>query len=85
MKPHVRYEYTTTASIFCPECHKIMEPCSKREMFPTLVCRDCMLTMKPSIDQLRKVRVVFTMGAAEIKAISAEGKGSNTVKGADNA
>ena len=78
--PDARWESETTASIFCPKCNKIMVPFRRMAIDHTLICKDCNLTIKPKISDLRKVRVVFTMGAEEIKAIDVAGKERNTVK-----
>ena len=77
----ITYQNTTTFSMFCPQCHKIMEPADRMSLaLPDLICRDCDIRMKPKFFEMKKVRARCEVRTVEIKAIDMAYDNEHTVK-----
>lgn len=76
------YRVTTTGSQFCPKCNKIMESEGSRRGYAggKLFCKDCGISFKPRLCDLKKVRAKCEMRTVEIKAIDIAYDNQNTVK-----
>lgn len=80
LNKYTTYQNTTTFSIFCPQCHKIMEPAGRMPFPPDLICRDCDIRIKPKFFDMKKVRARCEVRTVEIKAIDMAYDLQHTVK-----